>query len=155
MANIGCDILDGDVEPIMEAYKILRVEYGKIIGTLPEVKSIQEALRIKEKRRHDLHNLRQELSHLEYEIRNAGNIVAIEKAAKDISKASKALSIGNTVSKVAKWTNHLLLPLGVVSMFTKCPELAMGTGVLTATGRAATIIGERISKGNNWFELLI
>jgi len=155
LANIGCEMLAGDVESIMDAYKILRVECGKILGTLPEVKSIQEALHIKEKRHHDLHNLRQELAHLEYEIRNAGNIAAVEKAAKDISKASKALSIGSTVSKVNKWTTNLLLPMGIISMFSKSPEIAIGTGILTAAGRSATIIGEKISKGNNWFELLI
>lgn len=155
LASIGCECFDGKVESAIDAYKILRVECGKAIGTLPEVNSIQEVVRLKEKRHHDIHNLRQELSRLEYEIKNSGSISAAEKAAADISKASKALSVGNTVSQVTRWTTRFLLPLGVASLFMQRPEIAIGSGVVTTIGQASTIIGDLLSRKNNWLELLI
>lgn len=155
LANIGCESFDGKVESAIDAYKILRVECGKAMGTLPAVNSIQEVVHLKEKRHHDIHNLRQELSRLEYEIKNSGSISAVEKAASDISKASKALSAGNTVSQVNTWTTRFLLPLGVASLFMQRPEITIGLGVVTAIGQASTIVGDFLSKKNNWLELLI
>ena len=134
LTNIGCESFDGELGPAADAYKILRVECGKALGTLPEVKSIQEVVRLKEMRRHDIHNLKQELSRLEYEIKNSGSISAVEKAATDISKASKALSVGNAVSKVTRWTTRFLLPLTVASLFLQRPEVTFGSGVVTTIG---------------------
>ena len=90
LANIGCKSLTDDVSNCMEAYNIIRVECEKLIGELPTINSIQEVFRLKEERHHDIHNLKQELSKLEDEIRSGNSIKAIEKAAIDITKASKA-----------------------------------------------------------------
>lgn len=155
LANIGCESFDGELGPAADAYKILRVECGKALGTLPEVKSIQEVVRLKEMRRHDIHNLKQELSRLEYEIKNSGSISAVEKAATDISKASKALSVGNAVSKVTRWTTRFLLPLTVASLFLHRPEVTFGSGVVTTIGLTTTAIGDFLSQKNNWLELLL
>lgn len=155
LANIGCESSDEELELATDAYRILRVECGKALGTLPEVKSIQEVIRLKETRRHDIHNLKQELSRLEYEIKNSGSINAVEKAATDISKASKALSVGSAVSKVTRWTTRFLLPLTVASLFMQRPEVTFGSGLVTTIGLATTAIGDFLSQKNNWLELLL
>ncbi len=154
LANIRCESVDGGSASAIDAYKILRVECGKALGTLPEVKSIQDVTRLKEKRHHDIHNLKQELSRLEYEIKNSGSIRAVEKAATDISKASKALSVGNVASKVERWTTRFLLPLTVASLFLQRPEITLGLGVVTTVGQTSTVIGDFLSQKNNWLELL-
>lgn len=154
LANIGCESFDGGLETATDAYGILRVECGKALGTLPEVRSIQEVIRLKETRRHDIHNLKQELSRLEYEIRNSGSISAVERAATDISKASKALSAGSTVSKVERWTTRFLLPLTAASIFLQRPEVALGLSVVTTIGHTSTVVGDFLSQKNNWLELL-
>lgn len=155
LANIGCESFTSEVDSAMNAYKILSVECRNAMGTLPEVDSIQEVIQIKEKRKHDLHNLREVLSQLEYEIKNSGSISAIKKAAKDISKASKALSVGNRVSQVTRWTNRFLLPLSVASIFMQNKEVVIASGIIGVIGRTATIVGDSISQRNNWIELII
>lgn len=155
LANIGCDSYSSDISYEMEAYNILRVECSKIIGTLPEVNSIQEVIRLKENRRNDLHNLRQELSRLEYEIRNGSSLKAVEKAAKDISKASKALSRGNTVRQVTKWVNFFALPVSTASLFAEKPEIAIGSGILTVIGQTLSFVETTIKDKNKWFEMII
>lgn len=155
LANIGCEAFSEKSDLALEAYKILRIEYGKIIGTLPTVSTIQEAIQLRESRRQDLHNLRQELSHLEFEIKNGASKKAIDQASKDLSSASRALSIGTSISKVENWTTHCLLPLGIAAMVSQSPEIAIGTGVITAVGQAAKIAGEAIVRHNSWMELII
>ena len=155
LASIGCESFTGEVDSAMNAYKLLSVECKNAMGTLPEVNSIQEVIKIKEKRQHDLRNLREVLSQLEYEIKNSGSISAINKAAKDISKASKALSVGNRVSQITRWTNRFLLPLSVASIFMQNKEVAIASGVIGVIGRTATIVGDSISQRNNWIELII
>ncbi len=155
LADIGCDSFSGNVKTATDAYKVLRVECGKALGSLPEVNSIQEVIRLKEKKRHELHSLRQELSRIEYELRNAGTTSAIEKAAKDISKASKALSYGCSAREVNKWTTRFLLPVSVATLFLQKPEIAIGSGAITAIGQASTVVGDYLLQKNNWLELLI
>ena len=155
LASIGYNPSNEEITSAMDAYQILRVECGKAIGTLPEAKNIQDVIHLKEKRHHDIHNLRQELSRLEDEIRNNGSGKAIDKAALDISRASKALSKGNTVEKVGKWATRFLLPLSVSSLFLQNPIITFGSGIVTALGQSSALIGDYLSKKNNWFELLI
>lgn len=155
LSNIGCQDYYSDVDNGLEAYRILRMECGKIIGTLPEVNSIQEVIHLKEKRHRDLHNLRQELSRLEYEIRNGNSQKAIEKAANDITKASNALSKGLVVSEVTKWTNIFSIPIGVVSLCMEQPQIALCSGALSIIGNAARAVESSIKENNKWFEILI
>lgn len=155
LSKIGCEDYYLDVNNGLEAYKILRVECGNIIGNLPEVDSIQEVLRIKEQRKHDLRNLRQELSRLEYEIRNGSSLKAVEKAANDITKASKSLSHGLTVGKVGKWTNLLSVPIGTAALCCGKPEISIGLGALSIIGNATSSVQASINERNKWFEILI
>lgn len=154
LANIGCEEFTKDVTDGMEAYNILRVECGKLIGSLPKIDSIQEVFRLKEKRRNDIHNLKQELSRLEYEIRNGNSKKAIEIAAKDITKASKALSKGNVVSRITKWTNVFSIPIGVASLFMEKPQVSIGAGILSVVGKTSSFLETTIQDKNKWFEII-
>lgn len=154
LANIGCEEYTNDVSNSMEAYNILRIECGKIIGSLPQMNSIQEVLRIKEQRKNDIHNLKQELSRLEYEIRSGNSIKAAEKAAKDIEKASKALSKGNIARSVTKWTNMFSIPVGIASLYMEQPEITIGSGVITLIGKTSSVIEAAVKDRNKWFEII-
>lgn len=154
LANIGCEEYVKDISGSMEAYNILKVECGKIIGELPQINSIQEVFQLKEKRHRDIHNLKQELSGLEYEIRNGNSVKAVEKAAEDIRKASKALSKGHLVSRVTKWTNVFLIPIGIASMFMSEPQISIGAGILSVVGRTSNFIETTMKDKNKWFEII-
>lgn len=154
LANIGCEEYTKDVTDSMEAYNILRVECSKIIGSLPKIDSIQEVFQLKEKRRKDIHNLKQELSRLEYEIRNGNSIKAVEKAAEDIGKASKSLTKGNLVSRVTKWTNVFSIPIGIAASFLEKPQISIGAGLITAIGNTSSFIETTIKDKNKWFEII-
>ena len=154
LANIGCRSLSEDFDDSMEAYGILRVECEKLIGELPRINSIQEVFQLKEKRHHDIHNLKQELSRLENEIRCGGTKKAIEKAAIDIAKASKSLSKGVEVSRITKWTNFLSIPVSMISLFCGKPQIAIGAGIISIVGQTSSFIESSIKDKNKWFEIV-
>lgn len=155
LAKMGYESLSDSVNQSMEAYRLLRVECGKIIGTLPMANSIQEVIQLKERRYNDLHNLRQELSHLEDEIRKGDSAKAIEKAANDISKASKALSRGNIASEVSKWTNAFMIPAATGSLLMNQPPFSYFSGALSIVGSTANFISKYIEDKYRWFEIMI
>lgn len=144
-----------DADSSMQAYQLLRIECRDMIGTLPKVDSIKDVLKIRGTRHHDLHNLRQELSHLEETIRNGASEKALEKAGRDVNKASKALSVGGELCKINKWTNYLLLPVEIASLFASSVPLAIGGGVMKILGKSTSIIGDLIIRENKWFEIII
>lgn len=150
-----CNDYSKDIQTQMEAYAILKVECGKIIGTLPKVENIQEVLRLKEKRHNDIHNLKQELSRIEYEIRNGSTETAIKKAAFDIEKASKALSKNTVTRKIEKFTNIFSIPLTMAALFAEQPEIAIGSSVLSVVSKTSCLIGDYIKDKNQWFQVII
>lgn len=151
LADIGCNEYTRDVNQGMEAYSLLRVECGHIIGSLPEANSIQEVLNIKEKRRNDIHNLRQELSRLETEIRNGNSQKAVQQAVYDINRASKALSRNNYIRAVNKWTNLFMVPASIASVYSKCPAITIGAIICYITSFLCTHTDDK----NKWLEIMI
>jgi len=157
LADIGCESFLDDIETAMEAYTILKVECGRMIGTLPKVDSLRQVMRIKEERRRDLHNLRQELARLEDEIRNGNSLTATQKAASDVSKASKSLSLGGQISNVSKWTYIFTVPTSAALIFADPQPFSVKAtaGIITAIGAAATTAGHFMSTKNKWFEIVL
>lgn len=151
LSKIGCDIYEENINTYMDAYKILKCECSQIIGTLPHMDSIEDALSLKEKRKNDIKNLRDVIDNLENTIRNEGREVAIAKATKDVTKASLALSKCESVNKVGKWTTLLSVPVGIA-------EMLFGGGIggfgLSVVGTATCLIDEKIKRNNSWCEIV-
>lgn len=150
LADIGCTDFSEKANLAGEAYKVLRVECAKMIGTFPEINSIQEVIQIKEKRHNDLKNLRQELSHLEYEIKNGSSKGAVEMAARDVGKASRAFSKGNTIYNVSKWLSIFTIGIGAASFYIHNPILEIGSFTLETSCSAGKAYGERVKESGNW-----
>lgn len=155
LADIGCMALSEKAESTNEAYRILRVECGRMIGTLPEVNSIQEVIQLKEKRHDDLRNLRQELSHLEFELKNGNSKSAIEKAAKDVAKASESFSKGNKICAVNKWMSTFAIGMEAAALYTQNPFFEIGAFLLTTGVGAGIAYGEKVKAQGNWFEMML
>ena len=157
---IGCESYNGNIESSIEAYKILQVQCEKLIGVLPVVSNMREVLKLKETRRNDIKNLRQELSRIEQEIRDGRSEKAIEMATRSVEKASRALSLGNDVHKVSKWINRFAVPLGVAisiaGLSGGIAPLTFVGSMIPTIGKAVEIVNEDIIRGRNkWFEILI
>lgn len=135
----------------MEAYKILKCEYANIIGTLPHMSSIEEALSLKEKRKNDIKNLREVICNLEDVLKAEGKEKTTIKAINDIKKASNALSKCEIVNKIGKWTTLFSVPVGVIEMLLSGGLIGLGISVV---GTATCIIDEKIKRNNNWCEVL-
>ncbi|WP_024295839.1 hypothetical protein [Lacrimispora indolis] len=161
LVKIGCESFTGNIDLSLQAYRILQVECSKLIGTLPEVNTMRDMLKLKETRKNDINNLRRELSYLEQILRDGGTEKTIERIAKDIKKASKALSTGNNIREVGKWVNRFLIPAdlctGLLSISSESiiPKIALG-GLLMATaiGQTAPEISEFIESKHKWFEVV-
>lgn len=143
------ELLSGN--DILHGYQIVRVTYEKLISALPKLSSIEDVLRMKDKRRKEIRRLRQVIFHLESEIKGNKH-KRITKVAKDIAKASRELSRGLTLSKVSKWTTYLSLPIGVVeSLLGIPPVLGLSVGLL---GVSSTYNCNEIEKNNSWIQVI-
>lgn len=151
LSKIGCNIYEENINTYMDAYKILKCECANIIGTLPHICSIEEAISLKEKRKNDIKNLREVISNLENVLRTEGREKAILEATKDVRKASTALSKCEKVNKIGKWTTLLSVPMGIA-------EMLLGGGIggfgLSVIGTATCLIDEKIKKNNSWCEIV-
>lgn len=151
LSKIGCNIYEENINTYMEAYQILKCECANIIGTLPHICSIEEAISLKEKRKNDIKNLREVISNLENVLRTEGREKAILEATKDVRKASSALSKCEKVNKIGKWTTLLSVPMGIA-------EMLLGGGIggfgLSVIGTATCLIDEKIKKNNSWCEIV-
>lgn len=151
LSKIGCNIYEESINTYMDAYQILECECANIIGTLPHICSIEEAISLKEKRRNDIKNLREVISNLENVLRTEGREKAILEATKDVRKASSALSKCEKVNKIGKWTTLLSVPMGIA-------EMLLGGGIggfgLSVIGTATCLIDEKIKRNNSWCEIV-
>ncbi len=151
LSKIGCDIYEENINAYMDAYKILKCECANIIGTLPHICSIEEAILLKEKRKNDIKNLREVVGNLENVLRNEGKEKAIIKATSDVKKASAALSKREKVNKIGMWTTLLSVPMGIA-------EMLLGGGIgglgLSVIGTSTCLIDEKIKRNNSWCEIV-
>ncbi|MBD5530238.1 MAG: hypothetical protein HDR02_17810 [Lachnospiraceae bacterium] len=151
LSKIGCDIYEENINTYMDAYKILKCECANIIGTLPHISSIEEAILLKEKRKKDIMNLREVMGNLENVLRTEGKEKAIIKATSDVRKASSALSKCEKVNKIGKWTTLLSVPMGIA-------EMLLGGGIgglgISVIGAATCLIDEKIKRNNSWCEIV-
>lgn len=152
LAKIGCNDREKNISDYLDAYKILKCECSKIMENLPKMNNLREVFELKEKRRHDVKNLREVLANLEYVLRTEGKEQAIEKASRDVTKASKALSIGKMLSPVGKWTTLFSVPIGVAEMLLKgVPPMGLAVSCL---GTIDYIANERLKRKNGWCEIV-
>lgn len=151
LSKIGCENYEKDVNTYLQAYKILKCECSSIIGALPYIESIEEAISLKEKRKNDIKNLRGVLNNLEHVLKEDGRENAILQAVKDVKKASSALSKCNTVSKIGKWTTLFSVPIGVAEMVLGGGFVGLG---ISGVGTATCLLEEKIKKNNNWCEIV-
>lgn len=151
LSKIGCNIYEENINTYMDAYQILKCECANIIGTLPHICSIEEAISLKEKRKNDIKNLREVISNLENVLRTEGREKAILEATKDVRKASSALSKCEKINKIGKWTTLLSVPMGIA-------EMLLGGGIgglgLSGIGTATCLIDEKIKRNNSWCEIV-
>lgn len=151
LSKIGCDIYEENINTYLDAYKILKCECANIIGTLPHMCSIEDAILLKQKRKKDIKNLREVIDNLENVLRSEGREKAIIKAVEDVKKASTALSKCERVNRIGKWTTLFSVPVGVIEMLLGGGFGGLGLSVI---GTATCLIDEKIKKNNGWCEVI-
>ena len=140
-----------DRQRLMDSYQILRLSFERLIGTLPRLHSLEDVLRLKDKRRRDIRRLRSVLNNIEHELRE-GKRYALNKAEREVREASLELARGNTLQKVSKWTSYLSLPVGMIEA---CFGLPPVTGLaLKFIGTATTLSADVAKAKNGWLQVV-
>jgi len=134
-----------------EAFTLLRIECKNIFGELPHLQSFDEAIRLKKQKKHELRALRQELTRLEYTLKEEGREKAVEQAARDVHKASKSLNKSCPLRTVSKWTQYLAVPVGFAELYLQLPPYIGLT--VEAIGQIGEQFADKKNKSNNWVEL--
>jgi len=135
----------------LDAYQIVRISFENAIGCLPRLRSIEDVLRLKEKRSRDIKRLRSILNEIESSLRE-GKKTAIKSAENSIKKAANDLAWGNKIEKVSKWITCLSLPIGIIELLLSIPP---ATGLATSfVGSALTLQAENIERQNGWLQVI-
>ncbi|CEO10610.1 Uncharacterised protein [[Clostridium] sordellii] len=98
--NIDADIMN-------EAYRICLIEMKDVIKYTPRVESIEDVLRLKEKK--EIHRFREVLNEWATLLSN-GDLDHIDKIKKDIIKANKEITNLEKWKKVDKWLYYASIP---------------------------------------------
>lgn len=148
------DALDYDVpayDSALTSYRILRVSFEKMIHELPQLDSVDEVLRLKDKRASDVARLKEVVAGVEYALRD-GEPNALQVAEHEISQAAADLARGNKTSRVSRWATYLSLPIAFVEMYLSLPPVL---GLTTsAVGTGATLSESVISSRNGWLQVI-
>lgn len=144
-------IQKSETRSIMNSYKLLRLSYQQLIGSLPALNSLDDVLRLKETKRKDIERLRLVVNEMEQLLRN-GEIQAIQQAGKEIRQAAGELARGQNVERVGRWSTFLALPVGIIELLTGLPPVAsMSIGV---AGVGTTLSTEVAKAKNGWLQVL-
>lgn len=152
ISKIGYELTD-DKNSDMNVYNILRCEYSKLIGELPKINNMNDILKLKKERKSDIKNLRDEISNLQEIITKEGTEKAIERAAKDVSKAAASLKKRNELQKVGTWTSILSVPVAIAESVSVLPTHGILGMLLTGLGGAFAVT-DKILQKNNWCEII-
>lgn len=141
----------------LQAYRILKCEYGKLFQELPGFSSLKDVLDIRSKKKDELQALRREINRLEEVICGGCNEKSIQMAIEDINNASKAVNKGlGTINMVGSITTVMGLPVSIIPeiISTSSPLFSkLGIGI-SALG-VMSLYASKISKQKNgWIEII-
>lgn len=141
----------------LQAYRILKCEYGNIFEELPGFSSLKDVLDIKNKKKDELLSLRREINRLEEVIYDGGNEKSVQAAIEDIKKASKAVNKGlYTINMVGNITTVMGLPISIIPeiVSTSSPFISkLGIGI-SALGVMSLYASKKSKRKNGWIEII-
>lgn len=151
LSKIGCGEYQKDVSAYLDSYKLLKCECSKIIGSLPKMNNLNDVFELKDKRKNDIKNLKEVLTHLEYVLKNEGKEQAVIKATNDVKKASESLAKRNELTTVGKWTTLFSVPVAIMEILCGIPPIGL---VLSTVGTGVCIADDILKKRNGWCEIV-
>lgn len=136
---------------LLKSYQILRVSMEQAIGSLPALDSIDDVLRLKEKRQRDIVRLRSVLNEIEDALRH-GRKEVLKEAERAVRQASEDLSKGTRLMRVSKWTTYLALSIGVLETYLQSPPIA--SFINGVVGAVATLGSEITQRRATWVQIV-
>lgn len=131
----------------LNSYQLLKVSLENQIGQLPKLDTLDDVIKLKEKKRKDIFRLNEIIANIEDSLRE-GRAKAILKANAEIGQAVKELNKNLTTEKISVWSTYLSIPLSAVELLIGVPSVAsICSGI---TGAIATYKSNRIKKNNEW-----
>lgn len=141
-----------DSKTFINSFQILRCSCGDLIGTLPQLKTIDDVLRLKDKRKNDIVRLRAVLNEFDFLLKTGSKDSAIRKITSDINIASNELSWGNQAGIVSKWITYLAIPISIIKLLYDLPPIAGMT--LNTIGTGTTLGSEIAKKRSQWIQVI-
>jgi hypothetical protein len=133
------------------SYGILRFAAEEAIGTLPNLETIDDVLRLKDKRANDIRRLREVLDIVDSALRESKHRALIQ-ARDEVSRASAELTQGNNAARVNKWIGYLSLPVSVLeTLFSFPPITGLTLGVF---GVGASLHADSRLARSRWLQII-
>jgi hypothetical protein len=134
-----------------DAYALLRIALEDEIGALPQLNTIDDVLRLRDRRQPDIRRLRQVLNEVETHARR-GSPAGLIKARQEIAIAARDLTRGETADKVGQWASVLALPLVVAEPLLGIPSV--GSAALSIVGGGATLLAQANKRRSTWIQVV-
>jgi len=134
----------------VDTYNIVQLNLSKMIGKFPKLNSLEDTLRIKEKKHKEISRFREVIRHIHNDI-TTGEFNISKRIEKEVNLSLKDMNRGETLSEVSKWCTYLSVPITIIETAAGIPPLL---GLLTGTaGTSTTIKSNQLLKKSSWLTL--
>lgn len=130
-----------------DAYCIVKNQISMILDEQPAFDSLKDVIAFREKKYHDIANLRNEVSQLETLLKQGENEKAIKKAIIDVRNANQSLLKNTPAKKAARLATYLSVPIALLEMFLFGTSYSM---IIGAVGTTAQLIADSNDAKNGW-----
>jgi len=129
------------------AYGMVKTQISYIMEQQPAFESLSEIMTFKEKRKKELHDLREVVSSLEILLKKGSCEAAIQKAISDVRSANESLIKNTPTKRIAQIATYISVPISVVELLAFGTPFSMIIGVV---GTIAQLTTDMNSKQSDW-----
>ena len=129
------------------AYGMIKTQISHILEKQPAFESLSEIMDFKKKKKKAIHDLREEITALEYLLKEGAYEAALQKAINDVRSANEALIKNCPAKRIAQIATYISVPISVVELLAFGTPFSMMIGVV---GTVAQLKSDINNKQGDW-----
>ena len=129
------------------AYGIVKTQISYIIEQQPAFETLSEIISFRKNKKKAIHDLREEVSSLEYLIKEGAHEAALQKAIRDVRLANEALIKNTSTKRTAQIATYISVPISLIELLTFGTPFSM---IIGTVGTLAQFKSDIANKQSDW-----
>lgn len=123
------------VKSSLKSYAVLRIELSSVLGELPRMNSLRDAIDIRRNETNALMDLRGHVKDLTNFIVSGTDVSMSKAAAEKASQVASVLSTSRKSTTISKWSTYVGVPISVAELIVGIPVGGIAIGIAGAMGQ--------------------